>query len=63
MTENEWGAKMTRFAAGDLTRNTRNPFDAFTTGRETQVALDAVDMPKDLGRLLDKGIEDHFRDH
>ena len=79
---------MKQFAAGDLTRNTgdlfeaaavspvaitkhRKPrfvvmsmerFEALTTGRGTQVALDVTDMPEDLGKLLDKGIEDHFCD-
>lgn len=78
---------MKQFAAGDLTRNTgdlfeaaavspvaitkhRKPrfvvmsmerFEALTT-RGTQVALDVKDMPEDLGKLLDKGIEDHLRD-
>ena len=79
---------MKQFAAGDLTRNTgdlfeaatvapvaitkhRKPrfvimsmerFKALTTGRGTQVALDVADMPEDLGNLLDKGLEDYFRD-
>ncbi len=79
---------MKQFAAGDLTRNTgdlfeaaavspvaitkhRKPrfvvmsmerFEALTTGRSTQVALDVTDMPDDLGKLLDTGIEKHFRD-
>ena len=37
-------------------------FEALTNGRGTQVALDVRDMPEELGQLLDKGIEDHFRD-
>ena len=79
---------MKQFAAGDLTRNTgdlfeaatvapvaitkhRKPrfvvmsmerFEALTKGRGVQVALDVSDMPEDLGNLLDKGLEDHFRD-
>ncbi len=79
---------MKQFAAGDLTRNTgdlfeaatvapvaitkhRKPrfvimsmerFEALTTGHGSQVALDVKGMPEDLGNLLDKGIEDHFRD-
>lgn len=79
---------MKQFAAGDLTRNTgdlfeaatvapvaitkhRKPrfvvmsmerFEALTKGRGAQVALDVSDMPEDLGNLLDKGLEDHFRD-
>jgi len=36
-------------------------FEALTTGRSAQVALDVADMPEELGKLLDKGIEDHFR--
>ncbi|MEL6206612.1 MAG: type II toxin-antitoxin system prevent-host-death family antitoxin [Pseudomonadota bacterium] len=79
---------MKQFAAGDLTRNTgdlfeaatvapvaitkhRKPrfvimsmerFEALTTGRGSQVALDVTDMPEDLGDLLDKGLADHLRD-
>lgn len=78
---------MKEFAAGDLTRNTgdlfeaatvspvaitkhRKPrfvvmsmerFQALTTGRYAQIAVDVGDMPEELGKLLDKGIEDHFR--
>lgn len=37
-------------------------FNALTTGRGTQVALDVADMSEDLGSLLDKGLEDYFRD-
>lgn len=35
---------------------------ARSTGYCTRIALDVTNMPEDLGRLLDKGIEDHFRD-
>ena len=78
---------MKQFAAGDLTRNTgdlfeaatvapvaitkhRKPrfvvmsmdrFEALTKGQGSQVSLDVNDMPEDLGNLLDKGIEEHFR--
>lgn len=38
------------------------PSEARPTGRPSQVALDVVDVPEDLGTLLDKGLEDHFRD-
>lgn len=37
-------------------------FEALTSGRGSQVAVDVADMPEDLGKLLDKGLEDHFRD-
>ncbi len=36
-------------------------FEELTSGRSSQVAVDVTDMPEDLGRLLDKGIEDHVR--
>ncbi|UWR24636.1 type II toxin-antitoxin system Phd/YefM family antitoxin [Sulfitobacter sp. S190] len=80
---------MKQFAAGELTRNTgdlfeaatvapvaitkhRKPrfvimsmeqFEALTDGQQSQVALETGDMPEELGKLLDKGLEDHFRDH
>jgi len=83
-----WRFQLKQFAAGDLTRNTgdlfeaatvapvaitkhRKPrfvvmsmerFEALTTGRGSQVALDVADMPEDLGKLLDKGIGNHFSD-
>ena len=79
---------MKQFAAGELTRNTgdlfeaatvapvaitkhRKPrfvmmsmerFEALTTGRGAQVALDVTDMPEELGDLLDRGLDAHFRD-
>lgn len=28
----------------------------------SRVALSVADMPRDLGELLDRGLEDHFRD-
>lgn len=37
-------------------------FEALTSGRSSQVALDVADMPEDLGAILDEGIEAHFRD-
>lgn len=78
---------MKQFAAGDLTRNTGDlfeaatvapvaitkhrkvrfvimsmeRFEALTSGRVSQVAMDVGDMPEDLGKLLDEGLEDHFR--
>jgi hypothetical protein len=45
-----------------LNRNCSDLAKVRSTGHCTQVALDVADMPQDLGRLLDKGIEDHFRD-
>lgn len=37
-------------------------FEALTKGQDAQAAVSVTDMPDDLGALLDKGIEDHFRD-
>ncbi len=37
-------------------------FEALTTGQGTQIAVDVTDMPEELGKLLDKGIEEHLRD-
>ncbi|WP_288960242.1 type II toxin-antitoxin system prevent-host-death family antitoxin [uncultured Sulfitobacter sp.] len=79
---------MREFAAGDLTRNTgdlfeaatvspvaitkhRKPrfvimsmerFEALSARQNTQVALDVADMPEELGKLLDEGIEEYWRD-
>lgn len=79
---------MKQFAAGDLTRNTgdlfeaaavapvaitkhRKPrfvvmsmerFEALTTDRGRQIAMDVTEMPEDLGKLLDKGIKEQLRD-
>lgn len=36
-------------------------FEALTAPRDAQTAVDVADMPEDLGALLDKGLEDHFR--
>jgi PHD/YefM family antitoxin component YafN of YafNO toxin-antitoxin module len=36
-------------------------FETLTTEQNPQVALDVTDMPDELGKLLDKGIEDHLR--
>jgi len=47
---------------GHPTRSTGDLTKALATGHSTRVALEVTDMPDDLGRLLDKGIEDHFRD-
>jgi hypothetical protein len=45
---------------GQPTPNTCDLTKARSTGHCTQVALDVADMPEDLGRLLDKGIEEYF---
>ena len=37
-------------------------FRALKAGRGSPAALDVADMPEDLGKLLDRGIEEHFRD-
>lgn len=78
---------MRQFAAGDLTRNTGDLFDAasaapvaitkhrkpryvimsmeryeaLTKDTSRQVSVSAADMPEELGKLWDKGVEDHFR--
>ena len=79
---------MREFAAGDLTRNTgdlfeaaavapvaitkhRKPryvvmsmerYEALTKSANHQIAVDVAEMPEELGKLWDKGVEDHFRD-
>lgn len=79
---------MREFAAGDLTRNTgdlfeaatvapvaitkhRKPryvvmsverYEALTRSEHNQVSISVADMPEELGKLWDKGVEDHFRD-
>lgn len=53
---------MKKSEEGHPSRNTCDLTKSLTTGHCTQVVLDVADMPDDLGRLLDKGIEDHFRD-
>lgn len=45
---------------GSLNCNSSDLTKARSTGHCTQVSLDVADMPEDLGRLLDKGIEDYF---
>ncbi|GGB07861.1 antitoxin [Brucella endophytica] len=78
---------MREFAAGGLTRNTgdlfeaaavapvaitkhRKPryvvmsmerYEALMKSANSQVAIDVADMPEELGKLWDKGVEDHFR--
>jgi hypothetical protein len=47
---------------GPLNSNSSDLAKARSTVHCTQVALDVADMPEDLGRVLDKGIEDHFHD-
>ena len=47
---------------GHPNRNTGDRAKARPTGRGTRVYQEVANMPDDLGRLLDKGIEDHFRD-
>lgn len=56
------GHKMKKSEDGPLNRNSSDLAKARSTGHCMQVALDVADMPEDLGRLLDKGIEDHFHD-
>ncbi|WP_254813664.1 hypothetical protein [Rhodovulum sp. ES.010] len=36
-------------------------FEALTSGRGSQVAVDVADMPEGLGALLEEGLEHHFR--
>ncbi len=45
-----------------LNHNSSDLAKARSAGHCTRVALDVAEMPEDLGRLLDKGIEDHFHD-
>lgn len=39
-------------------------YDQYTAlvGESTQVSLDVVNMPEDLGKLFDQGVEYHFSD-
>ncbi len=81
---------MRKFAAGDLTRNTGDLFEAATVApvaitkhrkpryvvmsveryealmkrehEHHQISISVADMPEELGKLWDKGVEDHFRD-
>lgn len=79
---------MREFAAGHLTRNTGDLFEAatvapvaitkhgkpryvvmsmacyeaLTQNANKQIAIDVADMPDELGKLWDQGVEDHFRE-
>lgn len=37
-------------------------YETLTQGRSRQTALSVADMPDEIGALLDRGLEDHFRD-
>ena len=37
-------------------------YEALIKDTSQQVALDVANMPEEFGKLLDKGIEEHFRD-
>lgn len=37
-------------------------YESLINGPSHQIALDVADMPEEFGKLLDKGIEEHFRD-
>lgn len=52
------GHKMKKSEDGPLNRNSSDLAKTRSAGDCTQVALDVSDMPNDLGRLLDKGIDD-----
>lgn len=54
--------KMKKSEDGTLNRNSSDLAKARSTGHCTQVALDVAEMPEVLASLLDKGIEDYFRD-
>ena len=47
---------------GIQTHSTGDRLKAVAAGNSTRVALEVVDMPVELGKLLDKGLEDHLRD-
>ena len=51
---------MKKSEEGHPNLNTGDLLYARPTGRGSQVAFEVADMPKELGSLLDKGIEDHF---
>lgn len=53
---------MKKSEEGHPNRDTGDRVKARPAGRGTRVALHVANMPYDLGRLLDKGIEDHFRE-
>jgi len=57
-----WVTNMNKSEDGHDARNMVNLSKARSTGHFKQVALDVANIPDDLGRLMDKGIEDHFRD-
>lgn len=56
------GHKMKKSEDGHPNRNTGDRAKARSTGHCSRVTLDVADMPEELGSLLDKGIEDHFRE-
>lgn len=56
------GHEMLKSEDGHPNCNTGDRAKARPTGHGTRVALDVANMPDDLGSLLDKGIEDHFRE-
>ena len=37
-------------------------YEALTKGADRQVAIASADMPEELGKLWDQGVEDYFRD-
>ncbi len=49
---------LNNFEDGHPNRNAGDRAKARPTGHGTRVALDVADMPYDLGKLLDKGIEE-----
>jgi hypothetical protein len=51
---------MKKSEEGPPNRSTGDLAKVRSTGHCTQVALDVADMSEDLGRLLDKGIEEYF---
>tara|TARA_R110002073_G_scaffold146759_2_gene299312 strand:- start:1405 stop:1569 length:165 start_codon:yes stop_codon:yes gene_type:complete len=53
---------MKRSEDGIQTHSTGDLVKALATGHGTRVALEVTDMPDELAKLLDKGLEDHFRD-
>ena len=56
------GHEMLKSEDGHPNCNTGDRAKARSAGYCTRVALDVANMPDDLGSLLDKGIEDHFRE-
>lgn len=47
---------------GIQTHRSSDLVKGLATGHGTRVALEVTDMPDELAKLLDKGLEDHFRD-